>query len=191
MRRVRIASSTSTQATLAKVGVQDLAWAFPKEADGGLLIVVVDADQDRGGDRRRRQGRPQPRREPARGEPAREAAALGAPDSHRLDDAGLEPCGRLLNRGNKQQLVGDLGELVDRAATVRARREVPQRLGALLAVGDPKGYLRSELADLLTPHSEPPVNRATSAWPSGSASSRCPGGCVRSRPPPWRSARRR
>jgi hypothetical protein len=33
-----------------------------------------------------------------------------------------------------QQLVGDLGELIDEAPAFRARRQVPQRLGPVLAV---------------------------------------------------------
>jgi len=119
------------------------------------MVVVIDGDQRYRGDRRRRQRRADPRRQPAEGQPPRAPAPGRFSQPHRLDHARLEARRRLLDGGEHQQLVGDLGKLLDGAPAVGARRQVPERLGSLLAVGDPERDLGGQISDLLTPHSDP------------------------------------
>ena len=52
-------------------------------------------------------------------------------------------------RGEQEQLVGHLGELLDSAAAIRAVGEMLERAAALLALDDAERQLWRQLADLL------------------------------------------
>jgi hypothetical protein len=117
-------------------------------AFGGPKVVLVDRDQRGRGDRRGRNNGAKPRRQPTRGQPAGERPARRSPEADRVSDARLEARRRLLCRRQHQQLVADLREPLHGVSAVRACRQVAQRLGALLAVGDSERDLGSEVAGL-------------------------------------------
>jgi hypothetical protein len=131
----------------------------------GDVIIVVDADERDSGGHGGRHRRPQPRQQAPAASPARRSL-----ESERVDHARLEAGRRLLERREHEELVGDSRELVDEPPALAARREVAQRLGALLAFDRAERDLRSQILQLLTAHCWSPVTHATSTSPPGSVS---------------------